>query len=470
MEDIPAAHISCFGVIPKNHTPNKWRLIVDLSHPVDFSINDGIPKDMCSLTYITVDTAINHIIELGPGTLLAKIDIKSTFRLLPVHPSDRHLLAMKWNEGIYIDTCLPFGLRSAPKLFNILADLFSWILGQQAASPTIHYLDDYLTMGPAGKPNCFNNLNTMMNTAKYLGIPLAMDKVEGPSHCLTFLGITLDTQKMQARLPDDKLSRIKQQLTSWLHRKKATKREILSLVGLLQHASKVVKPGRTFVARMYSTAAKIKKMSRLNKSFRSDLHWWHVFINSWNGVSFFHSANCISEHHIYTDASGSWGFGAVFSNRWVQLPWSPEWAIINIMAKEMVPIVVSCAVWGPLLQHKSVEFHCDNLGLVAAINKGSSKDETVMHLIRCLWFFTAVFDIRITATHIAGTANDAADMLSRNQSDKFLVAFPHMPRSPAPLPPSLLRLVSPSKLDWTSCRFKTLFKKTYKQVQNTIHP
>ena len=43
--DIPAAHISCFGVIPKWHTPNKWRLTVDLSHPADFSVNDGIPKE-----------------------------------------------------------------------------------------------------------------------------------------------------------------------------------------------------------------------------------------------------------------------------------------------------------------------------------------------------------------------------------------------------------------------------------------
>jgi len=96
-----------------------------------------------------------------------------------------------------------------------------------------------------------------------------MDKIEGPSHCLTFLGIILDTEKMQARLPDDKLIWIKKQLSNWLHQQKATEREILSLVGLLQHASKVVKPGRTFVARMYTTAAKVKKMryfSHLNKS------------------------------------------------------------------------------------------------------------------------------------------------------------------------------------------------------------
>ena len=69
-------------------------------------MNDGIPKPLCSMSYITVDDAIQHIIDSGPGSLLAKIDIRSAFRLIPVHPSDRHLLAMLWEDGIYIDTCM----------------------------------------------------------------------------------------------------------------------------------------------------------------------------------------------------------------------------------------------------------------------------------------------------------------------------------------------------------------------------
>ena len=68
---------------------------------------------------------------------------------------------------------------------------------------TIYCLDNYLTMGPAGELTCHNNLNTMMDLPNYLGIPLAMDKIEGPSHCLTFLGIILDTEKMQVRLTDE---------------------------------------------------------------------------------------------------------------------------------------------------------------------------------------------------------------------------------------------------------------------------
>jgi len=121
---IPHVHISRFGVIPKGRT-GKWRLIVDLSHPKGHSVNDGISKPLCSLKYVTIDEAIKAIVQLGQGALLAKIDIKSAFRLLPVHPTDRHMLGMQWSDGIYIDTCLPFGLRSAPKLFNILADLLA---------------------------------------------------------------------------------------------------------------------------------------------------------------------------------------------------------------------------------------------------------------------------------------------------------------------------------------------------------
>ena len=118
-----------------------------------------------------------------------------------------------------------------------------------------------------------------------------------------------------------------------------------------------MKPGRTFVARMYATAAKVKQLSfytRLTKEFRSDLQWWHMFIMRWNGISFLHNAliTSPSDYQIQTDASGSWGCGA----HWLQFPWSAEWAPTSIMAKEMVPILLSCAVWSRMLSERNVEF------------------------------------------------------------------------------------------------------------------
>ena len=76
---IHGGQVSRFGVIPKHHQTDPWWLIVDLSHPPGFSVNDGIPKHLCSLQYVTIDDAIYQVIKLGPGTLLAKADIKVPF-------------------------------------------------------------------------------------------------------------------------------------------------------------------------------------------------------------------------------------------------------------------------------------------------------------------------------------------------------------------------------------------------------
>ena len=284
--------------------------------------NDGIPKELCSLKYITIDDAISYIVRLGPGTHLAKIDIKSAFRLLPVHAADRHLLGMQWKGAVFIDTCLPFGLRSAPKLFNTLADLLAWIMEQHGVQPLLHYLDDFLTIGPPNSNSCQRNLDIIKQICDILGVPLALEKVEGPATSLSFLGITLDTVAMEAKLPTEKLHRLQLLVTEWLDKSKATKREILSLVGQLQHATKVIRQGRTFVSCLYITAAKVKKLNfytRLNQELRSDLCWWSTFLHHWNGLSLLCWSGCSQspDFIIQTDASGLWGCRAFHHGRWL---------------------------------------------------------------------------------------------------------------------------------------------------------
>jgi len=110
------------------------------------------------------------MLQSGRDTMLAKVDIKSAFRLLPVHPADRYLLGMKWRGSIYID---PFGLCSAPKLFNILANLLAWISQTVGVSYLIHYLDDYLTTGPPHSTSCQRNVDTFVALCAELGVPLA---------------------------------------------------------------------------------------------------------------------------------------------------------------------------------------------------------------------------------------------------------------------------------------------------------
>ena len=457
--EVRQVQVNRFGVIPKGHQSNKWRLIIDLSHPTGASVNDGIHKQLATMEYIKIDDAIQQVLCLGPGTLLAKIDIKSAFRLIPVHPADRHLLAMEWRGGIYIDTCLPFGLRSAPKLFNILADLLEWILCEQGVPYLLHYLDDYLTMGPPNSPMCNQNLQCLFEVCGMLGIPLAVEKVEGPSPVLEFLGICIDTVNMVIRLPEEKLRRTALVVQRWLHRRNATKREILSLVGVLQHAAKVVRPGRTFVSHMYGVAAAVDEMdfyTRLNVEFRSDLYWWHLFLGNWNGICFLPLPS-LPAFTIQTDASGAWGCGGYLAGEWFQFAWDQEWIAETIMAKELVPIVISCAIWGPQLYRQQVLFQCDNTGVVAAVQKGSAKEPTVTQLLRVLWFFVAYYNIHVTIEHIPGAHNTTADMLSRNIIQQFFASNPQASLLPSPVPQELAQMMSPTAPDWTSPLFKLLF-------------
>ena len=125
-------HISRFGVIPKQHQPCKWRLILDLSCPQEACVNAGISRDLCSLQYVTVDHAAKIISELGDQ--IAKIDIARAYRNVPVHSNDRQLLGMQWQGQIFVDTVLPFDLRSAPKLFCTISDALEWILVRRGLS------------------------------------------------------------------------------------------------------------------------------------------------------------------------------------------------------------------------------------------------------------------------------------------------------------------------------------------------
>lgn len=464
----PDIHISSFGVIPKKHQPGKWRLILDLSHPPNQSVNDGIAKELASLRYASVDDAARIVTQMGPGTLLAKIDIAHAFRNVPVHPGDRRLLGMQWENQIYIDTALPFGLRSAPKIFSAISDTLEWILFRQGMSSCLHYLDDFLTMGAPNSEECERNLKLMLRVCELLGLPVATHKVEGPTTGLDFLGIEFDTVHMIMRLPTQKLERLKQLLNQWLEKKAARKRAILSLIGELAHASKVIAPGRTFLRRMLDTAHSRPHLDhwiRLSKEFRSDLMWWYTFIEQWNGVSL------LASHifkppavTVFTDASGNWGCGATDGKNWLQCEWEESWKNVNIATKELVPIILAVGIWGHSWKNLHVLFRSDNMAVVEILKTKTSRDSNIMHLLRCLHFFCAIHDIRISATHIAGVANIPADALSRNNTNQFFASFPKASPHPTKVPRQLWSLVVADQPDWLSINWRSKLSSFSKQA------
>ena len=121
-------HLSPFGVIPKSNQPGRWRLIVDLSSPRSQSVNDGISPALASLRYSRIDDAVKFLSAFRGPVDPAKIDLESAYRMIPVHPVDSALLGVRWHGNMFVDSALPFGLRSAPKIFSAVADASLWVI------------------------------------------------------------------------------------------------------------------------------------------------------------------------------------------------------------------------------------------------------------------------------------------------------------------------------------------------------
>lgn len=122
----PPSVVSLLGLVPKRD--GGFRRIYNLLFPKQSSVNDYILDHFGALEYVSIDDAIELILQIGRGTVLVKKDFTDAFRYIPIAIADRWLLRFLWNEVIYKKCFLPFGLRTAPFIFDLFAKDFNWIL------------------------------------------------------------------------------------------------------------------------------------------------------------------------------------------------------------------------------------------------------------------------------------------------------------------------------------------------------
>ena len=435
---------SPLGAVPKKDGTH--RLIIDLSSPSGLSINDFISKEDYSVTFSKFDDVVSMVKSLGKSALMAKLDIKHAFRLCPVSPIDWHLLGTHWEGFYFIELRLPFGLRSSVFIFNSFADALEWILRNKYYLKVLsHYLDDFFTAGPADSPQCQSNLIIIQQVFDKLGVPLAPEKLEGPTTVLTYLGIEIDSDDQVIRLPDDKYSDLQSQLTQWIGKKKCTKRELLSLIGKLSFAAKVVRSGRLFLRRLIdlsTTARKLHHHINLNAEARKDIQWWLDFLPTWNGISVFPDDiwTPASELLIFTDASSKIGYGAYCKRDWFCGAWPPHLQGQSIQWKELFTIYLSCAVWGHNWPSRKLISNTDNSTNVAIWSAQSSKSKDLMDLARKIFLISATHNFLVQFQNIPGSNNPIADALSRLQMQKFRELAPDAKPNPTPIPEHLFQL------------------------------
>ena len=250
-------------------------------------------------------------------------------------------------------------------------------------------------------------MDKILTVFRELGIPVAFDKLVGPAQVITYLGIQIDTYNNTITLPADKYKKLTQSLQSWSKRKKCSKRELLSFIGQLPFAAKVVKQGRFFLRRLINLSTKVRALNHrinLNEEARSDINWWIKLLPFWQGTTKIQDAPISADMlALFTDASGSLGFGAVFGSSWISCPWPENFKLIDdINYKELFALVAAVFSWSDHLLNRQIILFTDNLNVANIWLKGSSSSSLIMDLIRKFFLFTAKNNIYVLIQHVPG--------------------------------------------------------------------
>jgi len=156
----------------------------------------------------------------------------------------------------------------------------------------------------------------MILTFKNLNIPISAAQTEGPCKVLQFMGIILDSHKMEGRLPVDRVERIKTTLCEFRSNRSTTLQELQSLISTSNFACKVIPMGPPFLQRMIALTKVLKNHPhiKLTTGFFKEPDSWSLFIEQWNGIGL-----CLSPLwdtsetlSLFTDVSGPIGYGGFF--------------------------------------------------------------------------------------------------------------------------------------------------------------
>ena len=272
-------HISPFMSRPKPNSDVR-RVIVDLSWPKGASVNDGVDKPSYmgsefSLTFPSIDHLTSELAKLGPGAHIYKIDVSRAFRHLKMDPFDFDLLGLSWN-GVYIDTCLPFGARHGSQFFQRVSDTVRYIMRQRGFD-VVNYIDDFLGFGtPSVAQASFDTLRGVMES---LGLTISQKKLVRPATQAVCLGVLINTETGTISIPEDKLRDVRSMVDAWSAKKHCTKRQLQSLLGSLLYIHKCVKPARCFLNRVLNVLRQAPDSKRiiLTPEFHRDIRWFQKF-------------------------------------------------------------------------------------------------------------------------------------------------------------------------------------------------
>ncbi|XP_073430315.1 sex comb on midleg-like protein 2 isoform X4 [Dendrobates tinctorius] len=356
------------------------------------------------------------IAAMDPGEFLASIDVQDAYLHIPIFPSHQRFLRFAIGGRHFQFVALPFGLATAPRVFTKIMAVVMAILHARGIT-VLPYLDDLLVKGPSFQ-ECQDNVSITLDTLARLGWLINWSKSSlVPAQKIVFLGMIFDTSRGLVILPQDKAQKIKQGIRNLLQPGSRSIRYGMSVLGRMVAAIEAI-PFAQFHLRPLQHALltawdrrllSLSHRCKLSPLVRGSLRWWTRDSSLVQGKPFPPEQWLV----VTTDASLQ-GWGAVFQSHIAQGRWSVQEIVLPINILEIRAIRLALQHFQCFLRHRPVRIQTDNATAVAYVNhQGGTRSQAAMREVGLVLRWAEKNRVVISAVHIPGVENWAADFLSR---------------------------------------------------------
>jgi hypothetical protein len=423
-DDVPA-HAKINSILTRTKPNGSVRIILNLSAPRGFSVNDGIDKDDFPAKMSSTEAWLAVLNRAGRSCSVMKIDFADAYKHVPVAAADTDLQWFEWGGKYFKELCLIFGASSSAGIFDATAKVILRIVAVLAAFPVeqvCQHLDDICAAAAAEETASLERFDrTFHEVAAFLGVKLASrddpDKSFRPCKKGVVFGVEYDTLAWTWSIPHEKWARLVLLIMDTLERDCISGRQAKSLVGKLIHIKALLPAAKFNIGHIMRLAATpdgvdLDKVSvAIDAQCKRQLAFWLVLLKACPGnVSIPSPTRPVSwAKQVFTDAAGGStdrlgaGTGGVCGSWWYYVPWERRinaggWRVDGmkvgrkLSALELVGPLIAVVAGADWCANSNVTCWVDNAGSVAIWQKGYST--------RCRLSSTVVTTINAVAAAI----------------------------------------------------------------------
>jgi hypothetical protein len=408
-------------------------------------VNENTPRWITMM--VPWGTILSDVIELGRGCLWFKEDIEAAFRRIKYRWQDLPLFIM-YTRGVGYTICtrLCMGTRTSPPLWERETKLLKYIWSRVAPSIRVRvYVDDY--MGADGRKDKNLTIRDQMKiqeVSNILNAGVSREKSVRPGTETELLGVITNTDRMSLTLHPERIKVLKEELEALAYpkAKHMSRKRLEALAGSLIFLAKVIPAIRCCIGRIYRQLELAKTLNLKGKTGwllatisagmtedalimlkmleRPEQPIRRALLPNARGEGTHASATGA------TDASTSYGGGAVLGRQWVSFKWTPEEmreaerqsGEHSITYLESLVVLYILRAKGKEWSNHAVKLLVDNKGVVDATNRGKTTSQGIGEIVRGIMLKCWEYNIHLILRHIPGRENVAADHFSRGRIEK----------------------------------------------------